>query len=159
MIGTIFGEPDVPSEVPIFPGEVETDPMVVLDPSANIIPLDVSLDKETPVGGPLASVDPVSKTFIQEGSTVEVSPLLKPEESDHLHRRWLEIQGTFVDDPRFAVKQADALVSEVVEKIIQVFSSEHSALEVQWNQGKDLSTEDLRKSLQHYRSFFNRLVD
>jgi hypothetical protein len=31
-------------------------------------------------------------------------------------------------------------------------------LESQWNQGSDVSTEDLRKALQHYRSFFNRLV-
>jgi hypothetical protein len=31
-------------------------------------------------------------------------------------------------------------------------------LEGQWNQGNDVSTEDLRKALQRYRSFFNRLV-
>jgi len=29
---------------------------------------------------------------------------------------------------------------------------------VQWKQGDDVSTEDLRQALQHYRSFFNRLV-
>jgi len=27
-----------------------------------------------------------------------------------------------------------------------------------WNQGDDVSTEDLRMALQRYRSFFNRLV-
>jgi len=77
-----------------------------------------------------------------------------------LHTRWNEIQGRFVDEPRSAVQQADALVSEVIEKITQMFANEHSSLEGQWKQkqGNDVSTEDLRKALQRYRSFFNRLV-
>lgn len=84
--------------------------------------------------------------------------LLTGEESEHFRSRWNEIQATFVDEPRSAVQQADRLVSEVVETITKMFASEHSALEVQWRQGNDVSTEDLRKALQHYRSFFNRLV-
>ena len=78
--------------------------------------------------------------------------------SEHFRTRWNEIQAKFVDDPRTAVQQADALVSEVVDQITQMFATEHSSLEGQWKQGSDVSTEDLRKSLQHYRSFFNRLV-
>ncbi len=84
--------------------------------------------------------------------------LLDREESEALRTRWNEIQAKFVDEPRSAVQQADELVSEVVKKIIKIFASEHSSLEGQWNQGIDVSTEDLRKALQHYRSFFNRLV-
>ena len=84
--------------------------------------------------------------------------LLEREESEHFRTRWNEIQGRFVDEPRSAVQQADALVSEVVEKITQMFASEHNSLESQWNQGNDVTTEDLRKALQHYRAFFNRLV-
>ncbi len=57
-----------------------------------------------------------------------------------------------------ALQEADALVSEVVEKITQMFSGERSSLESQWKQGNDVSTENLRKALQHYCSFFNRLV-
>ena len=87
-----------------------------------------------------------------------LAALLDREESEHFRTRWNEIQGKFVDEPRSAVQQADALVSEVIEKITQMFASEHSSLEGQWNQGNDVSTEDLRKALQHYRSFFNRLV-
>ena len=64
----------------------------------------------------------------------------------------------FVDEPRSAVQQADALVSDVIEKINQMFTNEHNTLEGQWQQGADVSTEDLRQALQHYRSFFNRLV-
>jgi hypothetical protein len=39
-----------------------------------------------------------------------------------------------------------------------MFANEHSSLEGQWKEGNDVSTEDLRKALQRYRSFFNRLV-
>jgi hypothetical protein len=64
----------------------------------------------------------------------------------------------FVDEPRVAVQQADALVTEVLNQVNQIFASEHSTLESQWKQGNDVSTENLRKALQQYRSFFNRLV-
>jgi hypothetical protein len=87
-----------------------------------------------------------------------MAALLNQEESDHFRTRWNEIQGKFVDEPRTAVQQADALVSEVVENITQMFAKEHSSLEGQWNQGNEVSTEDLRMALQRYRSFFNRLV-
>ena len=85
-------------------------------------------------------------------------PLLNHDESEHFRTHWNEIQGKFVDDPRIAVQQADALVAEVVTHLTQMFATEHSSLESQWNKGNDVSTEDLRKALQHYRSFFNRLV-
>ena len=80
------------------------------------------------------------------------------DESEQFRTRWNEIQGKFVDEPRSAVQQADMLVSDVIEKITRMFADEHSSLEDQWNQGNDVSTEELRKALQHYRSFFNRLV-
>lgn len=88
----------------------------------------------------------------------ESSALFNHVESEDFRTRWSQIQGRFVDEPRSSVQQADALVSEVIEKIAQMFVSEHSSLESQWNQGNEVSTEELRKALQHYRSFFNRLV-
>ena len=132
--------PDIPQVMPM-PGN-----------EAAIAPLDDPIVHETPI------VDPV--TYSAPSSTIVDAPvpLLKREESEHLRTRWNEIQGQFVDEPRAAVQKADALVSEVVEKITQMFASEHSSLEGQWKQGMDVSTEDLRKALQHYRSFFNRLV-
>jgi hypothetical protein len=89
---------------------------------------------------------------------VEPSALLNREESDQFRTRWNSIQGKFVDDPRTAVQEADTLVTEVIEQITKMFADNHSSLEGQWKQGSDVSTEDLRTSLQHYRSFFNRLV-
>jgi len=87
-----------------------------------------------------------------------VTPLLDHEDSEHLRTRWNEIQGRFVDEPRSAVQQADTLVSEVIDKIIEMFANERGSLEGQWKQGDNVSTEDLRQALQHYHSFFNRLV-
>jgi len=148
-------------------------PAVNSDPFAGKIPVDAALIHETPVGGTVAVVGtPMDETIVHEvpiGETItKESPidenagsstaLLNREESEHFRTRWNEIQGKFVDEPRAAVQQADTLVSEVVEQITQMFAYEHSSLEGQWNQGNDVSTEDLRKALQRYRSFFNRLV-
>lgn len=83
---------------------------------------------------------------------------LTPVEAENLRTRWNDIQGKFVDEPGSAVIQADALISEVIEKITRPFTDEHNTLKSQWRDGDDVSTEDLRQILQHYRSFFNRLV-
>lgn len=101
--------------------------------------------------------------YIPINSPAESAPettiaLLDPETLSHFRTRWNEIQGKFVDEPRTAVEQADALVSDVIRQISRVFSSERSALENEWRQGQDISTEDLRKALQRYRSFFNRPI-
>jgi len=103
-------------------------------------------------------VDAVSRPSEPVANLESASALLDREVSEHLRVRWNEIQGKFVDEPRSAVQQADVLVTEVIEKITQMFTSEHTVLEGQWKQGSDVSTEDLRKALQRYRSFFNRLV-
>ena len=101
------------------------------------------------------TIPPASPVATIGGSSPALLNLL---ETERFRARWDEIQGKFVDEPRLAVQQADALVSEVIEQITRMFANEHSTLEGQWNQGSDVSTEDLRVAFQHYRSFFNRLV-
>ena len=71
---------------------------------------------------------------------------------------WTDIQAGFVDEPRRAVQQADTLVSDVINRIANTFTSERAQLEQQWDRGGDVSTEDLRQALQRYRSFFSRLL-
>ncbi len=122
------------------------------DPFTDESPVDAVIIHETPIDGVVTQEARVST------EAEPLTTLLDQEVSGHLRRRWNEIQGKFVDDPRSAVQQADALVSDTVENIARMFASERSSLESQWNQGMDVSTEDLRKTLQHYRSFFNRLV-
>lgn len=146
-------------------------PVVDADLNPDRVPVDTVLFPDAmvpetpapvaPVVDAASQMTPLSEPVVHEVSSTNVASLtalLSPEESGNLRTRWNDIQGKFVDEPRSAVQQADVLVSEVVEKITQMFASEHSKLEAQWNQGSDVSTEDLRKALQRYRSFFNRLV-
>ncbi len=75
-----------------------------------------------------------------------------------LRRRWTDVQASFVDEPRQAVKQADGLVAEVMKQLAETFAQERSHLEQQWDHGGDVSTEELRVALRRYRSFFERLL-
>jgi len=72
--------------------------------------------------------------------------------------RWVGVQTGFVDEPRRAVEQADALVSDVIKRIADSFGRERAQLEQQWDRGDDVSTEDLRQALRRYRAFFSRLL-
>ena len=72
--------------------------------------------------------------------------------------QWESIQTGFVDQPRAAVAQADALVSQLVTRLTDVFTRERSTLEGQWTKGDNVSTEDLRVALTRYRSFFHKLL-
>jgi hypothetical protein len=88
----------------------------------------------------------------------ERRPLFDDDELGTYRSRWDEMQARFVDDPRGTVKDADALVNDVVQRLTQTFTDERSSLESQWSEGKDASTEDLRVAMQRYRSFFARLL-
>lgn len=92
------------------------------------------------------------------GGSGHPMPLLNPDEMTGMRSHWTDIQSGFVDEPRHAVEEADHLVAEVMQKLAQTFARERSNLENQWNQGENVSTEDLRIALQRYRSFFDRLL-
>lgn len=84
--------------------------------------------------------------------------LLHGEEMENVVARWREIQAEFVDEPRQAIKEADDLVTELMERLTRTFASEREQLEARWREGDNVSTEDLRQGLQRYRSFFERLL-
>jgi hypothetical protein len=84
--------------------------------------------------------------------------LFVPNESNELRARWDRIQVDFVDQPREAVEDADALVSATMSRLAEIFSAERQKLERQWEKNENISTEDLRLTLQRYRSFFGRLL-
>ncbi len=88
----------------------------------------------------------------------ETRPLLPENESTDFGRRWDEIQTRFVDEPQRAVEEADALVASLMQRLADGFANERERLEGQWSRGEDVSTEDLRLTLQRYRSFFRRLL-
>ena len=89
---------------------------------------------------------------------VETCSLLPEGEESDFQRRWEEIQTRFVDDPRQAVEDADALVAGVMQRIAEGFAQARDGLEGQWSRGEDVGTEELRVALQRYRAFFRRLL-
>ena len=84
--------------------------------------------------------------------------LLAASEAQQLRSRWEKIQTGFVDEPRKAVQDADALVAQTTKQLADSFSRERTKLEKEWDRGDDVSTENLRIALRRYRSFFDRLL-
>ena len=86
------------------------------------------------------------------------APLLPDHEVDQFWAQWNAIQAKFVDDPETSVEAADSLVAQVMKRLAEIFNEEREKLESQWQQGEEVSTENLRVALQRYRSFFHRLL-
>jgi hypothetical protein len=85
-------------------------------------------------------------------------PLFPEDVANDFRGKWDRIQTGFVDEPRQSVQQADELVAQAIKRLAESFAQERSRLEGQWDRGDQVSTEDLRVSLQTYRSFFQRLL-
>ena len=50
----------------------------------------------------------------------QAEPLLG-QETEELRSRWQSIQSAFVDEPQEAVQRADALVTDVIERLTRTF--------------------------------------
>jgi len=104
---------------------------------------------------------PEGEVISMEGrrlNTREEGSLVGTRQIEELRGRWSGIQASFVDDPRKAVQEADALVSSAIEQIEGSFRDQRAQLEKQWSKGTDASTEDLRVAVQHYRALFDRIL-
>ena len=106
-------------------------------------------------------VEEQPKPESQSGEMVERrGSLLNRDEMEDWKERWNSILTGFVDDPHDSVKKADKLIAGVVQSINDAFIHEREMIEHQWDdQDGNTSTEDLRVALQHYRSFFNHLLE
>ncbi|MGW4319598.1 hypothetical protein ACWEMW_10425 [Streptomyces sp. NPDC004684] len=93
-----------------------------------------------------------------EGGDDEIPRLLDALDEQGFRDRWRETQSKFVDDPREAVHSADTLVADVIRTLTTTFAQQKQELEGQWSQGERTDTEELRRALRRYRSFFNRLL-
>ena len=126
------------------------------------------LSKETPqslqnAGGTPSSSSDIGRSDATAAKTARAleqdsGPLFSGNEANELRGQWDAVQVGFVDEPRRAVEQADKLVAGTMKRLAEIFSDERSKLEGQWEQGQNVSTEDLRLALRRYRSFFNRLL-
>ena len=123
-------------------------------------------NRTSPGRHPLAdgqTEQPTSATQAAAGSDLGVgdqppAQLLADDELQSILVRWKDIQAEFVDEPRRAVQDADALVADLMQRLAGMFASERNQLESRWASGDDVSTEDLRRGLRRYRSFFERLL-
>lgn len=115
-------------------------------------------------GGPRQGETTTAAIAHPEGPKAEAhddektAPLFSDDEAGKLKSRWDHIQVGFVDEPRKAVENADALVASTMQRLAEMFADERSRLEGQWDRGDDVSTEDLRVALRRYRAFFGRLL-
>ena len=112
---------------------------------------------ESPVEQTQPFTPPVEESTQQAESSTARS-LFDDDLLGGLRARWDDVQASFVDDPRECVQRADALVADVVDKLVTGFAEARSRLEEQWARGEDASTEDLRVALKRYREFFHRLL-
>jgi hypothetical protein len=108
---------------------------------------------------PRADSEPERGTVDAGDETSTEDRLFPDNDREEAERRWLDIQAKFVDEPRSSVEEANALVADLVDRLVSGFGEERSRLEAQWARGDDVTTEDLRVTLQRYRSFFGRLLD
>jgi hypothetical protein len=101
---------------------------------------------------------PAAGVAVARAPEEERAALFAGNEANELRARWDSIQVGFVDEPRKAVQEADALVSDTIKRLSEVFANERQNLEHQWGRNDNVSTEDLRVALRRYRSFFSRLL-
>jgi len=110
----------------------------------------------------LASIAPPAAQAAADAGTADTATkaghLLAVDDAEAFRARWTDVQHGFVDAPRQAVEQADGLVAELMQHLAKTFADERGRLEGQWDQGGDVSTEDLRAAFQRYRLFFERLL-
>jgi hypothetical protein len=103
---------------------------------------------------------------------------LSPQEGDRFTSQWRQLQSRFVDDPAGSTREADRLVSELMqargypmtdfEHRVADLSVEHPivvrnyrgahAIALRLDEGQ-ASTEDLRQALVHYRDLFDDLLE
>jgi hypothetical protein len=110
------------------------------------------------LAGQVAAQRPSEVPKLVKVQQLETPPLFSESEMGEFRSRWNNVQTGFVDEPRRTVEEADKLVASVMQRLAEGFANERSGLEKQWDQGDNVSTEDLRVALQRYRSFFDRLL-
>ena len=87
-----------------------------------------------------------------------LEPLFASEVCNDFRARWNDVQASFVDDPKAAVKHGDELVAQVMKNLAETFSSERAKLESQFEKTDQATTENMRLAFRRYRSFFERLL-
>src|SRR5215470_1224920 len=133
-------------------------------------PLAEQVDQDDPLAEQVHEDDPLAEQVHEDDPLVEEvhdGPLVgKAHEpagpapagdQERFMARWQEIQAGFVDEPRQAVQDADALVVDMMDRLARMLASERDQLESLGATGQ-VSTEDLRQGLRRYRTLYERLL-
>jgi hypothetical protein len=110
-------------------------------------------------------------------SKLEIRPL-DSEARERYAASWRDTQATFVDDPKRAIREADALIILVMRdrgypvddfeqrtadvsvdhpKVVENYRAAHTVSEA--NERGEATTEELRHAMVHYRELFKELLD
>jgi hypothetical protein len=100
---------------------------------------------------------PTDVSNTTESELGKITTLLR-NESEELKSHWTSIQAQFVDQPCTSIEQADALITDAIERMSKALGIQQSQLRERWLNHDDVSTEELRLTLQEYRTFLNNLL-
>ncbi|WP_309142923.1 hypothetical protein [Streptomyces javensis] len=87
-------------------------------------------------------------------------PVLPTSEHDKLTQRLRYAVSGFVDSPRGAVEEADALLVEVANRLTDLLAERRATLRAAWHDDEAVSseTEELRLAMRGYRNVLERLI-
>lgn len=134
---------------------VRTDDLLA-EPAPGAGPLVEEAQEKDPLAEPVPAAVGSADAGVGAGQ-VQPAGLGSAGDQERFVARWQEIQAGFVDEPRRAVQDADALVVDMMDRLARMLASEREQLESAGETGK-VSTEDLRQGLRRYRALFERLL-
>jgi len=140
---------------PAPPADPLADRVHTDDPLVERVGEDDRLVGRADADGPLVERADADGPLVQE--VPEPAGLASAGDQERFVARWQEIQAGFVDEPRRAVQDADALVVDMMDRLARMLATEREQLESLGETGK-VSTEDLRQGLRRYRTLFERLL-
>jgi len=147
-------EPPSATRVSRVPASTRRDEPATVELSPDEAPAEKPAEK--PAGAPVGEAPSTPPPPGETGSSGS-SALDKGE----LTARWQRVQSAFVDEPRRAVEEADALVEETMRQLTEALAAERRNLAAHWREGGDGSasaTEELRLALRRYRDLFHRML-
>ncbi|MGW5672804.1 hypothetical protein ACWEVO_33585, partial [Micromonospora sp. NPDC003776] len=87
----------------------------------------------------------------------DAATLFAPEAAQGFRDRWRDVQLRFVDDPKAAVGEAQALVDEAMDALAAALREQKSKLGG-WQESGSADTEQLRVAVRGYRDFLDRVL-
>ncbi|WBB79504.1 hypothetical protein O7606_25685 [Micromonospora sp. WMMD882] len=118
----------------------------------------------TPTTDPAARRSAGAETLTAAGTTgsssaelAEPATLFDPSTAEGFRDRWRDVQLRFVDDPKAAAGQAQALVEEAIHALAAALAEQKNRISG-WQDAGSADTEQLRQAVRGYRDFLDRVL-